>query len=99
MQQNGFTDYDFMCPLAKTIGMMKVIVGFHESAQKVMAESTGESKITWNVIALAMKGLIKEITDMKFEMPRLPEEHFRKVLNVALYEEVLAAFRTLAEEK
>jgi len=99
LQQNGFTDYDFMCPLAKTIGMMKVIVGFHESAQKVMAESTGESKITWNVIALAMKGLIKKITDMKFEMPRLPEEHFRKVLNVALYEEVLAAFRTLAEEK
>merc|ERR1712157_285329 len=25
LQQNGFTDYDFMCPLAKTIGMMKVI--------------------------------------------------------------------------
>merc|ERR1712195_438246 len=73
LQQNGFTDYDFMCPLAKTIGMMKVIVGFHESAQKVMAESTGESKITWNVIALAMKGLIKEITDMKFEMPRQTE--------------------------
>ena len=24
LQQNGFTDYDFMCPLAKTIGMMKV---------------------------------------------------------------------------
>ena len=64
-----------------------------------MAESTGESKITWNVIALAMKGLIKKITDMKFEMPRQPEEHFRKVLNVALYEEVIAAFRTLAEEK
>merc|ERR1712032_342018 len=27
LQQNGFTDYDFLCPLAKTIGMMKVIVG------------------------------------------------------------------------
>merc|ERR1712196_74492 len=26
LQQNGFTDYDFFCPLAKTIGMMKVIV-------------------------------------------------------------------------
>merc|ERR1712048_586467 len=48
LQQNGFTDYDFMCPLAKTIGMMKVIVGFHESAQKVMAESSGDTKITWN---------------------------------------------------
>merc|ERR1719395_173940 len=28
LQQNGFTDYDFKCPLAKTIGMMKVIVTF-----------------------------------------------------------------------
>merc|ERR1711865_164549 len=99
LQQNGFVDYDFMCPLAKTIGMMKVIVTFHERAQKCIASATGESKITWNVIALAMKGLIKKITDMKFEMPRQSEEHFRKVLNVALYDEVLAAFRTLAEEK
>merc|ERR1712232_1353018 len=47
LQQNGFTDYDFMCPLAKTIGMMKVIVGFHEAAQKTMAEFTGDAKITW----------------------------------------------------
>lgn len=44
LQQNGFTEYDFMCPLAKTIGMMKVIVGFHEAAQKMMAELSGEHK-------------------------------------------------------
>merc|ERR1719409_518030 len=55
LQQNGFTDYDFMCPLAKTIGMMKVIVGFHESAQKLMAEFSGEHKITWSTINVAMK--------------------------------------------
>merc|ERR1712023_36945 len=36
LQQNGFTDYDFMCPLAKTIGMMKVIVTFHDTAQKTL---------------------------------------------------------------
>jgi len=50
LQQNGFTEYDFFCPLAKTIGMMKVIVGFHDSAQKAIAESSGENKITWNMI-------------------------------------------------
>merc|ERR1712047_48796 len=54
LQQNGFTDYDFMCPLAKTIGMMKVIVAFHECSQKAIAESSGETKITWNQIAAAM---------------------------------------------
>merc|ERR1719498_583992 len=99
LQQNGFTDYDFMCPLAKTIGMMKVIVAFHESSQKAIAESSGEQKITWSVISAAMKDLIKKITDMKFEMPRQPEEHYKKVLNVALYDEVVNAFRSLAEEK
>merc|ERR1712048_441638 len=99
LQQNGFTEYDMLCPLAKTIGMMKVIVGFHESAQKVMAESSGDSKITWNQINASMRDLIKKVTDMKFEMPRQTEEYFKKTLNVALYDEVVAAFRTLAEER
>lgn len=99
LQQNGFTDYDFMCPLAKTIGMMKVIVGFHESAQKLMAETSGDSKIGWSVIAAATKGLIKKITDMKFEMPRQTEEHYRTTFNVNLYEEVQAAFVALAEDR
>merc|ERR1711915_957304 len=38
LQQNGFSEYDYRCPIIKTIKMMKVIVGFHESAQKAMAE-------------------------------------------------------------
>merc|ERR1711904_610235 len=98
LQQIGFTDYDFMCPLAKTIGMMKVIVGFHESAQKVMAESSGDSKITWNQIAAAMRDMVKKVTDMKFEMPRQSEEHYKKTF-LSLYDEVVAAFRSLAEER
>jgi len=98
LQQNGFTDYDFMCPLAKTIGMMKVIVGFHEAAQKAMAEFTGEHKIGWNSIANHMKDMIKKITDMKFEMPRQSEEHYKKVYT-SLHDEVIAAFRNMAEER
>merc|ERR1719439_337995 len=44
LQQNGFSDYDFMCTLPKTIGMMKVIVSFHETSQKAMAEFSGDAK-------------------------------------------------------
>merc|ERR1712085_57249 len=99
LQQNGFSDYDFFCPLAKTIGMMKVIVGFHESAQKVIGESSGETKISWNTINVAMKDLLKKITDMKFDLPRQSDAHFKQTLNVTLYEEVLTAFRNLAEDK
>merc|ERR1712194_345017 len=96
LQQNGFTDYDFMCPLAKTIGMMKVIVGFHEAAQKAMAEFSGEHKIGWNSIYNHMKDMIKKIPDMKFEMPRQSEEHYKKIYT-ALHDEVIAAFRNMAE--
>merc|ERR1711971_1313808 len=97
LQQNGFTDYDFMCPLAKTIGMMKVIVGFHEQAQKVISESTGEHKIGWNTIAAQMKDLIKKLTDMKFELPRQSEAHYKQTFNVNLYEEVMTKLQELTE--
>merc|ERR1712080_115866 len=30
LQQNGFVEYDFRCPLVKTIGMMRCIVSFHD---------------------------------------------------------------------
>jgi len=97
LQQNGFTDYDFFCPLAKTIGMMKVIVTFHTCAQKAIAESSGEHKIIWNTINSNMKQLIKKITDMKFDLPRQSEEHFKKAFNVDLNDEVVAAFQSLCE--
>merc|ERR1712032_564471 len=98
LQQNGFTDYDFMCPLAKTIGMMKVIVGFHETAQKTMAEFTGDAKITWAVISSSMRDLIVRVTAMKFQMHDEGDEYFKKFFG-GLYEEIIAAFRTLAEDK
>merc|ERR1712113_323848 len=98
LQQNGFSDYDFFCPLAKTIGMMKVIVSFREVAQKTMSEFTGDQKINWGTIAVAMKDIIKKITDMKFEMPRQSAEHYKTTF-VALHEEVMTAFRNLSEDK
>jgi len=98
LQQNGYSAYDFLCPLAKTIGMMKCIVGFHENAQKAMAEFSGDAKVGWNTINSSMKHILKKLTDMKFEMPRQSEEHYKKV-SMEFYEEILTAFRNLAEDK
>merc|ERR1719174_3300108 len=98
LQQNGFTNYDFFCPLAKTIGMMRNIVTFHELAQKAINESTGDSKVTWGAVNSSMRELIVKITAMKFELPGQTDEGFMAVFN-KLMEEVQAAFRTLAEEK
>merc|ERR1719160_933624 len=98
LQQNGFTDYDFMCPLGKTIGMMKVIVTFHDTAQKTIVESTGDLKIGWSTIYTAMRDLITKITSMKFEMPRQSEAYYKQTFG-ALCDEITAAFRQLTEER
>merc|ERR1711865_628695 len=97
LQQNGFTEYDFMCPLSKTIGMMKVIVTFHDVGQKTIMESTGDQKIGWHTIYQAMRDLITKITSMKFELPRQSEAHFKTTFG-ALVDEITVAFRTLSEE-
>merc|ERR550514_2639479 len=96
LQQNGFSEYDFMCPLAKTIGMMRVIVHFHDSAQKVISESTGDHKIGWNSINQSMREQIVKVTSMKFEMPRQADAHFKKVFS-ALCDEITNSFRNLTD--
>merc|ERR1711988_485946 len=82
LQQNGFSDYDFFCPLAKTIGMMKVIVTFHDLAQKAMSESSGDGKITWAMVFARTRDQFRKLTEMKFEMPRQPEAHYKSTFNV-----------------
>eukprot|EP00397_Hematodinium_sp_SG-2012_P014163 GEMP01014394.1.p1 GENE.GEMP01014394.1~~GEMP01014394.1.p1 ORF type:complete len:605 (+),score=171.03 GEMP01014394.1:82-1896(+) len=96
LQQNGYSDYDFLCPLAKTIGMMKVIVHFHETGQRVINESSGEKKITWGMIYGSLRELLVKITSMKFEMPRQPEKHFVTVFG-RLVEEINTGFRNLQD--
>merc|ERR1719333_1814614 len=98
LQQNGFVEYDFKCPLGKTIGMMRCIVTYHETAQKVMAETSGDNKITWNMIYSELKPLHVKVTEMKFEKPIYEEDHYIKFYN-ALNEEILAAFRTMAAKE
>jgi len=78
LQQNGFSEHDFMCPLAKTIGMMKMICQFHDKAQKIISETSAkESKVTWSTIRNSMRDTISNITSMKFENPRSSEQHFK----------------------
>merc|ERR1711994_665152 len=46
LQQNGYSPYDRYCPFYKTVGMLKVIVGFHDLARhSVETTSQSENKI------------------------------------------------------
>src|SRR5574343_367110 len=38
LQQNGYSDYDQFCPMWKTEWMMKLMVGYHDEAQKAIAQ-------------------------------------------------------------
>merc|ERR1712139_323573 len=98
LQEIVFSDYDFRCPLAKTIGMMRNIVSFHELGQKAIAESSGDNKIGWNTITTGCKAELIKLTSMKFEMPQNTDDYFKKCFK-DLNEEITAAFRKLSEER
>jgi len=96
LQQNGFSEYDFMCPLAKTIGMMKVIAMFHDTSQKMILESSGEKKVTWGIIYQVMRKDITDVTNMKFELPRQPDQHFKTTFKT-LFDRIESNFSRLTE--
>ncbi|GAO16469.1 hypothetical protein UVI_02011200 [Ustilaginoidea virens] len=64
LQQNGYSDYDQFCPIWKTEWMMKLMVGFHDEAQKAIAQ--GQS---WAKVREATSDLQAKLRQLKFELP------------------------------
>ncbi|KAH8177238.1 ATP synthase alpha/beta family, nucleotide-binding domain-containing protein [Sarocladium implicatum] len=64
LQQNGYSDYDQFCPIWKTEWMMKLMVAFHDEAQKVIAQ--GQS---WSKVREATSDLQAKLRQLKFEVP------------------------------
>lgn len=64
LQQNGYSDYDQFCPLWKTEWMMKLMMGFHDEAQKAIAQ--GQS---WSKVREATSELQGKLRQLKFEVP------------------------------
>jgi len=75
LQQNAFSEYDYNCPLYKTIGMMKCIVTFYENSKRAIVESQmSEKKISWAVILAHLEEQFLELSQMKFKDPLIPVE-------------------------
>jgi V-type H+-transporting ATPase subunit A len=66
LQQNGYSDYDYKCPMAKTTGMLKGMVGYYNLAQQAVASSNGE--ITWNKIRENTGEVMHQLSSMKFQV-------------------------------
>jgi V-type H+-transporting ATPase subunit A len=64
LQQNGYSDYDQFCPIWKTEWMMKLMMGFHDEAQKAISQ--GQS---WARVREATSGLQAKLRQLKFEVP------------------------------
>merc|ERR1712203_479554 len=90
LQQNGFVSYDFMCPLAKTIGMMSCIATFHELSQKAIASGSGDNKVTWADIystSSLSTGKCNDqytaLTRMKFNAPKKNDANGKPTIPVS----------------
>src|ERR1700709_2741320 len=79
LQQNGYSDYDQFCPLWKTEWLMRAMMGFHDEAQKAVAQ--GQS---WSKVREATSDIQSGLRSMKFELPSDGEEKVTKK-----YEELL----------
>jgi len=71
LQQNAFSDYDYTCPLFKSVAIMRAIVSFYNAAMKAIEESPADKKVTWSLIRNTLEQEIVAITELKFKSPKI----------------------------
>lgn len=78
LKQNAFSEHDYYCPLYKTVGMMRCTIAFYDRALKAILESPPDARITWAVIHTKLKNELYELTQLKFEDPKQPQDELEK---------------------
>jgi len=78
LQQNAFTDFDYFCPISKTIGMLRAIVTFYEECLAALSTSADELKITWALLNASCKDVMQNITKSKRIEPKQPDAEIEK---------------------
>ncbi|CRK49127.1 hypothetical protein BN1723_017003, partial [Verticillium longisporum] len=92
LQQNGYSDYDQFCPIWKTEWMMKLMMGFHDEAQKAIAQ--GQS---WAKVRDATGELQSQLRQLKFEVPSDGEEQICKKYE-GIHQQLLDKFASVMDE-
>lgn len=96
LQQNAFSDYDYTCPLIKSVGMLRSIVLLHDLSQKAISDSPPDSKISWAQIKTSMNPVIQKIIQTKFQLPKQPEDEMKQFFS-SLNDEIESSFQTLSD--
>jgi len=86
LQQNAFTDFDYFCPISKTIGMLRAIVTFYEECLSALSTGSDDSKITWALLNASCKDVIQNITKSKRIEPKQPDADIAKKFDVIVDE-------------
>ncbi|KAK1778105.1 ATP synthase alpha/beta family, nucleotide-binding domain-containing protein [Copromyces sp. CBS 386.78] len=92
LQQNGYSDYDQFCPIWKTEWMMKLMMGFHDEAQKAIAQGQN-----WNKVREATQDLQAQLRSLKFEVPSEGQEKICKKYE-AIQQQMLDKFASVIDE-
>eukprot|EP01084_Bolivina_argentea_P258772 436414_1 len=99
LQQNAYTDYDYTCPLEKTVGMLKSIISYYTNAKSLIDNSSDEHKITLNQIKLHTEDVLIKIINAKMDVtpnmankPNDIKNYFRKLID-----EIEASFTKLSD--
>jgi len=97
LQQNAFTDYDYTCPLTKTVGMLRAIVTLYNQAKASLDNSSDDHKITMSQIKLHCSEVMQKVTNSKMDVkPWHKPEDMIKFFKT-LTDEIEAAFAKLNE--
>jgi V-type H+-transporting ATPase subunit A len=96
LAQNAFTDYDFTCPLPKTVGMLRTIITFYDLCQKTIVDSPADAKVTYAHIKTALSDVIQKVVDTKYVDPKAPAAEIAAKYAVVV-DEIKREFQTLTD--
>lgn len=96
LYQNAFTEYDYTCPLPKSIGMLKSVITFYDNCQRAIAESPAEKKVTWAYLKTTMGGVMQKVIDAKFLNPKTPVDEIRTYYD-SLCREIEEGFQAIGD--
>jgi len=82
LQQNAFTDFDYFCPISKTIGMLRAIVTFYEESLAALSTGADELKVTWALVNASCKDVMQNITKSKRIEPKQPDAEIEKKFDI-----------------
>lgn len=80
LQQNAFSDYDYNCPIQKTIGMLKTIITYYDEANQMLSDVglDGKVRIQFSTMKTQTDQIRSDISMGNRQDPKTPPEELTK---------------------